>query len=207
MIVRGHTTLLTGICGGIGAGKSVVSRLLRLRGFRVYDCDLEARRLMESDAPFKEEMRRRFGPDIYSASGQLDRAKLAGHIFAGDEARQWVNSRVHAMVRDHLRECVAQCDGRMWVESAILASSGLAEMCGEVWLVTAPHAMRVERVALRSGLDPAAIEARMRSQADEEVLLRNCGVPVREIPNDGRTSVIARVDALLARDAVKKPDS
>ena len=179
--------MIVGICGGIGSGKSVVSRILRLRGYAVYDCDLEARRIMDSSEEVLLALNSRFGDDVCPVGGPICRAELARRVFGDDDSRLWLNSLVHRLVREDVVEWhKAQSDaGRKvcYVESAILASSGLAAMCGEILIVDAPEDVRIARVKDRDSLDEDSIRSRIRSQMQEERLVRESGVPYRVIWN------------------------
>lgn len=156
---------MIGITGGIGAGKSVISRILRLRGFGVYDCDYEARRLMEENAGIREVLTCRYGQDLY-AGGILCRPMLAGKIFGDEKERLFVNSVVHGAVREDVRRWYA-CDPErnIYVESAILFESGLADDCREIWIVTAPPEVRLRRAMAR---DPHADEADLRRRIEAQ---------------------------------------
>ena len=123
---------LIGLTGGIGTGKSTVARILRLRGYEVYDCDLEAKRLMDESPEVRRSLRDRWGEDIYSAEDELDRRKVAQYVFADRREKAWLDSLVHGLVRDDVKRWVdTHTDYRhdtVFVESAILFTSGLAGM-------------------------------------------------------------------------------
>lgn len=186
--------MIIGISGGIGSGKSVVSRILRLRGFAVYDCDLEAKRIMDSSQEVLKALNERYGDEVCAPGGPICRGALAQRVFSSDDERLWLNSLVHRLVRDdierwhavHAQKGMKIC----FVESAILASSGLARMCGEVWLVTAAEEVRVARIKERDSLDEDAIRRRIETQAEEEMMLKACGVRVRMIDNSGILPVL-----------------
>ena len=183
-----------GITGGIGSGKSVVSRMLRLRGYDVYDCDLEAKRIMDESEEVLKALNGRFGDEVCAAGGPINRPQLARHVFSSDQHRLWLNSLVHRLVKDDVRGWRGRLRqaGRevCYVESAILASSGLAAMCDEVWLVTAPEEERIARVMARDGADEKHIRERIRSQQQEERLLRESGIPLRPIPNGNADTLL-----------------
>lgn len=162
-----HIDRIIGITGGIGSGKSVVSRILRLNGERVYDCDSEARRLMESDPEVKDRLRSLLGEGAYTASGRLDRGYVASAIFSDSVLRDGVNRIVHAAVKEDFLRFVESSDRISFCESAILATSHLDELCGSIWLVTAPEQQRIERVRRRNGLPDEEILRRIESQRDE----------------------------------------
>ena len=159
---------LVGITGGIGAGKSVVARVLRILGFPVYDCDMEAKHLMDSDVSLKEEIALRLGRGCVFADGSLCREAIADVIFSDNEARLWLNSRVHKAVYEEVeRFSEANSEKTAFVESAILRTSGLWRLCSSVWVVTAPEDIRVKRVEERSKLSPEKIRERIESQKSE----------------------------------------
>lgn len=189
-----------GICGGIGSGKSVVSRILRLRGEAVYDCDLEAKRIMDSSDEVLDALTARYGESVCPPGGPICRPELARRIFGSDEERLWLNGLVHRLVREDVecRHAAMMADGRdrCFVESAILASSGLAAMCAEVWLVTASDDVRVARVMQRDSLSEEAIQSRIRSQQEEMRLLEATGIPIRTIDNTGVVPILSLIQEL-----------
>lgn len=186
-----------GITGGIGSGKSVVSNLLRVMGFPVYDTDSEARYLMNTSPELKAQIGGVFGDDVY-AGGVLDRPLLASRVFGHPEQVARLNAIVHPAVRQDFDRWSRACRGRIcFVESAILYESHLDRLVDEVWLVTAPEALRIERVQQRSGLTPDEVRRRIASQmSDEERSHRATHL----ICNDGRVSLIATVLSLLGQE-------
>lgn len=185
--------MMIGICGGIGSGKSVVSRVLRLRGEAVYDCDLEARRIMDGSEEVLSALHERYGDAVCPPGGPIRRPELARRVFGSDEERLWLNRLVHRLIREDVERWKERMQAagrsRCFVESAILASSGLVAMCGEVWLVAAPEDVRIARTMARDGLDAEHIRERIRSQMEEVRLLQDSHVRIREIDN-GNTSAL-----------------
>lgn len=183
---------LIGLTGGIGTGKSTVARILRLRGDEVYDCDIEAKRLMDESMEVRRSLRDHWGEDIYSARGELDRRKVAEYVFADRREKAWLDSLVHGLVRDDVKRWVdTHTDYRhntVFVESAILFTSGLADMCQEVWEVTAPLDVRVERVMKRSGLTREQALARIEAQKEEQKICQSHHT--LQIVNDGTTPLL-----------------
>lgn len=160
---------IIGITGGIGSGKSVVSRILRLNGFPVYDCDHEAKRLMVKDAEVRMNLIDLFGDSIYFDSQTLNRKKLSALIFSDQEMLRQVNKIVHKAVKD---DFVRFCDAcstqrKIFCESAILYTSRLFTLCNRIWLIVAPEEIRMERVGIRSGMCREEVEKRMRAQQRE----------------------------------------
>ena len=188
---------LIGLTGGIGAGKSVVSRILRLRGEKVYDCDFEARMLMENDEALRNSLSALCGPEIYTEDRLLDRRRMGQLIFSDDIIRQKVNRLVHSAVRRDVEEtwrAIRNAGGkRMFVESAILFSSGLAEAVDEIWIVEAPEDLRVSRVCARSGLTPEEVRSRIQAQRGE-MKSGSEGKRVRIINNRSGLLLLPQID-------------
>ena len=132
------------------------------------------------------------------AGGPICRPELAKRVFGSEEERLWLNSLVHRLVREDVaRWYDVQVKGgakRCFVESAILATSGLAQMCDEIWMVTASEDVRIERIKMRDSLGEDAIRKRIQSQEEEERGIANSGVPVRIIDNSGDGSLISTIN-------------
>lgn len=195
-------TMVICIAGGIGAGKSVVSRILRLRGYEVYDCDLEARRLMEGESSLRQRLCQIAGSDIYDSEGRLDRYVMSSRLFGDESIRREVNSCVHEAVRRDITDRKDRCaDSLMFVESAIPVTSGLDRMCDMIWLVDAPVDVRIARVMARNAIPRHAVLSRIESQKGEEAEIRKLGdsgrIRVAVIGNDGRASLMGQVITLL----------
>lgn len=189
--------MIIGICGGIGSGKSVVSRILRLRGEAVYDCDLEAKRIMDSSEEVLTALNGRYGDAVCPVGGPIRRQELARRVFGSDEERLWLNGLVHRLVREDVGRwhCAMMAEGRArcFVESAIPVTSGLIGMCGEVWLVTASENVRVARIKERDHLSEEAIRSRILSQQKEWHLLETTGIPLRTIDNSSDDPLLGQI--------------
>lgn len=166
-----HSDITIGITGGIGSGKSIVSRVLRCNGVYVYDCDFEAKEIMKKNSDVKLMLAHKLGEEIYQKNGDLDRPKLASLIFNNQTIRNFVNKVVHEAVKRDIKEKRKYINGRFFIESAILASSEIACFCKEIWVVRAPLEKRIERVILRDNLDINSILKRVKSQESELSLL------------------------------------
>lgn len=180
------------IAGGIGSGKSVVARVLRLRGYGVFDCDYEARVLMEHDADLQKRIREVAGKSVYSA-GRLDRKALAEKFFSDPVLRENVNTAVHAAVRDRIAVWLEESEKNVFIETAIAALSGIARMAREIWLVEASDLTRIERVRGRDAREESQIRHIMEAQAGEEALLEASGIPLRRIRNDKDSQLLENI--------------
>ena len=162
---------LIAITGGIGSGKSVVSRVVRVMGYGVYDCDSRAKSLMTQDPMVRQQLMEVFGKEVYLADGSLNRAHLSA-AFTDPSALARLNAIVHpATATDLINWADEQAEAGAeiaFVETALLRTSGLDRVVDDVWHITAPDQVRIDRVIARSGLTAAQVKERMAAQRDEE---------------------------------------
>lgn len=187
---------IVAITGGIGAGKSVVSRVLRALGYPVYDSDSRAKALMDSDAAIKERLAVEIAREVICGDA-IDRAALARIVFADSVKLAKLNAIVHEAVRLDIAGWVSrQSASRVFVETAILYQSGLNRMVDAEWRVTAPEVLRIERVMARNGLSADAVRARIESQRFEPAP-DEPRPELHELLNDGVTPLLPQIEALL----------
>lgn len=176
---------IVGITGGIGSGKSVVSRILRLNGAKVYDCDTEARSIMESDPCVVRELTAILGASAYKEGGGLDRRYVAEKIFTDEVLRSLVNGVVHKAVREDFLHKASSWGDLSFCESAILATSHFDKICDEIWYVTAPEDERIIRVMKRDSLSEEEIRKRIDTQRKEfDCLPKEKVIEIRNGDND-----------------------
>lgn len=187
---------IVAITGGIGAGKSVVSRVLRALGYPVYDCDSRAKALMDCDAAIKARLAGEIAREVI-CDGAIDRAALARIVFADSVKLAKLNAIVHEAVRLDITDLVSrQSSPRVFVETAILYQSGLNRMVDAEWRVTAPEQLRIERVMARNGLSAEAVRARIESQRFEPAP-DEPRPALHELLNDGVTPLLPQIEGLL----------
>ena len=165
-----------GLTGGIGTGKSTVSRLLNELGAEVIEADKVAHAAYEPDTPGWQKVVEAFGEGVLDADGKVDRTALGGIVFGDEEARKRLNAIIHPIVRRLLEESITglERDGArvavvevpLLIE-AIKQQSQWTKMLDEIWVVTAPTEQVIARVRARSGLEETAIRARIGSQVTE----------------------------------------
>jgi dephospho-CoA kinase len=206
--VESSTVLLVGLTGGIGAGKSTVAEMLTERGAILIDGDVVARRVVEPGQPALAAIVERFGPEVLTADGTLDRPALAARAFSSDEERKALEAITHpAIGAEFLREMSeAPPDGIVVNDVPLLVESAKAAERGYefVIVVESPRELRLDRLVER-GLDRADAEARMAAQATDE---ERRAVATHLIDNSGtREELEAQVGAVwqdLERHAAAK---
>ncbi len=160
-----------GITGGIGSGKSVVSRLFTMHDVPVYDADTEAKRLMNTHESLREQLCDLVGENVYP-DGALDKVRFAQWMFADKEHVLAVNRIVHGTVAQDFAQWVTnqrQSGKRIVaIEAAILFESGFDSLVDLTILVDAPKSLRLERAMKRDRVSQDQIEARMSKQMDDD---------------------------------------
>ena len=173
-----------GVTGGMGSGKSYVCRLLEVHwGLPVYDCDLEAKRLITSSTTLRDHLRALVGPSVFDADGTLNKAVMGSFLFANDEHLQQVNGLVHPLVKADFLAWAQRQQGDVVVESAILVEAGMRDVVDYLIVVEAPEAMRIERAMQRDHATETQVCARIKHQLPSELLHRMADSVV---VNDGR---------------------
>lgn len=157
-----------GITGGIGSGKSYVSRWLQHHyQIPVYDCDREAQRLMRGRA-LRRKITALVGDDAYQPDGQLDRARMAAFVFADASHTEAINAIVHPAVKADFRRWAARHEGIVAIESAILIEAGFCDIADKVIVVEAPLELRLQRVMERDGATEEQVRARIARQLSDD---------------------------------------
>jgi dephospho-CoA kinase len=181
-----------GITGGIGAGKSTVTRIFAALRVPVYDADSRAKGLMHTDPVLRAGITEAFGPQSYTPAG-LNRHYLAATVFKDPDQVARLNRLVHPRVGDDYAAWVREHAGFAYVlkEAALLFESGSFRSLDRVIAVSAPLPLRIRRVMHR---DPHRTEAEvmtiMSRQMDEAEKLSRADYVVH---NDEKTLLIPQV--------------
>ncbi|MFJ9705545.1 dephospho-CoA kinase [Streptomyces sp. NPDC101234] len=179
--------LKVGLTGGIGAGKSEVSRLLVGRGAVLIDADRIAREVVAQGTPGLAAVVEAFGPDVLTADGSLDRPKLGAIVFADPERLAVLNSIVHPLVgaRSRELESAAAADAVVVHDVPLLAENGLAPLYDVVIVVDAAPETQLDRLVRLRGMTEEDARARMAAQATREKRLEIADIVVdNDVPLD-----------------------
>lgn len=162
--------LRVGLTGGIGAGKSEVSRLLTERGAIVIDADAIAREVVAAGTPGLAAVVAEFGAEVLTAEGALDRERVAQIVFNDKDALTRLNAIVHPLVGQRMNELAASAptDGIVVYDIPLLAENSLGSAYDVVVVVDAPEATQVERLVQQRGMTEADARARIAAQATRE---------------------------------------
>lgn len=194
--------VLVAISGGIGAGKSVVSEILRVLGYKVFDCDSEAKRIMDQNDDIKHEIQKQISINAINADGSINRRLLSEIVFKDEEMLKKLNRIVHSYVRNEIIHWAnINCKANiLFIETAILYQSGIDKMVDLVIEVAAPVDIRIDRVKRRSNLSEKEILRRVMSQ-DHTPESPHSHITV--ITNDGTTAVLPQLYAIINDQSMK----
>jgi dephospho-CoA kinase len=163
-----------GLTGGIGSGKSEVSRRLAARGAPIIDADLAARDVVQPGTPGLGEIATVFGPRVLRPDGSLDREQLGQLVFADPGLRAKLNAIVHPLVHERMRQLAEQAIAAAGPAAIIvhdvplLAENGLGRGFDTVLVVDAPDDQRVQRLTATRGMTAAHAQDRMAAQASRQ---------------------------------------
>jgi dephospho-CoA kinase len=173
-----------GLTGGIGAGKSEVSRLLASYGAVVIDSDRIAREVVEPGTAGLAAVADEFGDEVLTPDGRLDRPRLGSIVFADPERLRALNAIVHPLVRARSAELEAAAgqDTIVVHDVPLLAENGLAPLYDLVVVVDAAPRTQLDRLVRLRGMTEDDARARMAAQASREERLALADIV---IDNDG----------------------
>ncbi len=162
--------LRIGLTGGIGAGKSEVSRRLAARGAIVIDADKLAREVVEPGTDGLAEVVEAFGADVLADDGSLDRAALGARVFGDGEARSRLEAIIHPRVRARAAELEASAgpDDVVVHDIPLLVETGQADRFDGVIVVDASEELQIERLIGDRGMTEAQARERIAAQATRQ---------------------------------------
>jgi dephospho-CoA kinase len=162
--------LRVGLTGGIGAGKSEVSKSLAAEGAVVIDADLIAREVVAPDTDGLAAVIAAFGPDVLGPDGTLDRVRLGDIVFADQQKLAILNSIVHPRVGARMGELEDGAGpGSVVVHDVpLIAENGLASSYDLVVVVDVPPRTQLDRLIRLRGMSREQAQARIAAQASRE---------------------------------------
>jgi dephospho-CoA kinase len=196
--------LTVGLTGGIGAGKSEVSRLLVECGAVLIDADQIAREVVAPGTPGLTAVVEAFGEEILAADGSLDRPKLGSIVFADPQKLAALNAIVHPLVGARSRELeqAAAEDAVVVHDVPLLTENGLAPLYDVVIVVDADPATQLDRLMRLRGMTEQDARARMAAQATREQRREIADIVIgNDVPLDELRRRVNEVWAELARRA------
>lgn len=187
--------LKIGVTGGIGSGKTYICNIIQGLGYPVFFSDIEAKFIMQTDPEVVDNIKKLFGENTYSY-GELNRAHIAERAFQNPSLLAELNNIVHPAVRRKFQEFAEnQCDKKLvFNEAAILFETGAYKNFDFNILVSAPKALKIERIMARDSISNEDVMIRMKNQWEDEQK-----IPLADfiIYNDEKSDSEAQVKRIL----------
>jgi len=201
-----HSVPVIGLVGGIGSGKSFLSKELANR-YRVaiVEGDATGHQVLKEES-VKNAIRARFGNDVFDRNGEVDRRRMSALVFGSAaparEARAALEAIVHPYITERLTQQITAARNRPGIElvvldAALLLEAGWSSLCDRVIFVDAPDGQRLSRVERSRGWSPAELKAREESQFSLERKRREAD----DVVDNSKTAehALAQLEAILSR--------
>ncbi len=173
------------LTGGSGSGKSAVAALFAKKGYKIIDADRIAREIASPGGGAYRELLEAFGSEFLLPDGGLDRRRLGRAVFGDAEKLALLNRITHKYI---IEEMVRQSEGEKNAVMDAPLPNTFGVPCDKTLYVTAPPAVRVERIMARDALSKADAAARIGAQ-DSDAIYRSTADAVLE--NDGDMAALA----------------
>jgi len=173
---------IIGLTGGIGSGKSTVSKFLAHLGAVVIDADKVGHEVFKPGTKAWQEVVDAFGQGIISADGTIDRRKLGEIVFSNPGARAKLNQVMHPLIYEQAKSRIEEYGKKgaaiIIVEAPLLLEAGWKSLVDEVWVTSASEATVIKRLKEQKGLPEAQSLARIRAQLTDEERIRQADVVI-----------------------------
>lgn len=197
-----------GLTGGIATGKSHACGVLQSLGATILHADLLAHQCYAPQTPENEKLRQTFGTSIFTADGEVDRAKLGKLVFSEDQQLLKLNKVMFPAIERRTKEEIARLEneGRSWVvvEAAVLFEAGWERWMDEVWTMVVDPAVARLRLMKRNGLTAMEAEGRIRAQMSNEERVQRARVVIDSKGSKEETAGKLRVAVNDLKKRVKK---
>ena len=186
-----------GLTGGIGSGKSTVSKILISKGFSVYNSDNRAKWLMNNSDNLKSNIISIFGNKAY-IKGSLNRKYLSAKVFNDSLKLKALNNLVHPLVAIDFKNWLLNQKSKDFVfkEAAILIESGAYKEMDKIMVVSCPENIRLERVLKRDGNSPELVKKRMQNQISETEKINHADFVVKN--NGSKSDLVLEVEFVIS---------
>ena len=175
--------MIVGLTGGIGSGKSEVSRRFEALGVEVIDADLVARQVVEPGCPALSAIAGHFGNQVLQEDGSLDRAQLRGIIFDNSAHKSWLENLLHPIIRIETIKQLADIKSTYGIlSSPLLLETNQYQLVDRVLVVDAEEALQIARASAR---DANAIEQIQKIMATQLTRPQRCARADDIIHNHG----------------------
>jgi dephospho-CoA kinase len=160
---------VVGVSGGIGSGKTTVTNIFSSLGVEVVDADVIAREVVSVGTPGLNAIVKKFGQQIVSESGELNRSSLRQLVFSQPELKEWLNRLLHPLIREQMQQQTQSAKSVYCILSVpLLVENNLIKSVDRVLIVDVSEATQLQRTIRRDNSNEQQISAIMRAQASRE---------------------------------------
>lgn len=190
--------LKVGITGGIGSGKSTVCHIFSVLGIPVFEADVVAKQIQNTDPDIHRQLVELFGDAVYLPDHTVDRKYLAGIVFNDITLLHRLNAIIHPVVRKVFNEwCLEQQSPYVLLEAAILFESGLYNLMDKTIAVSTDEAERIQRVMKRDKMTEELVKQRIRNQWTDEQRINMADFVIHNNDNQLIIPQIVEIDKKL----------
>lgn len=164
---------IIGLCGGIGSGKSAVSRYLEEKGYPIVDADIVAREVVRKGSLGLELLVAHFGKEILSQEGELDRTLLGELVFNDEEKRSLLNHLLHPLIEEEIVKKLQALENEkvVFLVVPLFYEAGYERYTDEVFFVSADELLRLKRIQKRDDSSAELALKKIKSQLSEDELI------------------------------------
>ncbi len=167
--------MVIGLTGGSGTGKTEIARLFKKEGYEVIDYDRLTHEIYTPGSDCLDEIRERFGDEVFLKDGTLDRKALGAIVFSDKTALDSLNSIVYKYLTAYTADRIDNAGNKkLLLDAPTLFEAGLQEKCDKIIGVIAERELRAERICKRDGLSYEAAQNRISSQRSDDFYMEHC---------------------------------
>ena len=161
--------IVVGLTGGIGSGKSVVSEIFEGLGVKVVDADVASRQPVMKGEPALKKIAEKFGANILTSEGELDRRKLREIIFNDNSAKDWLENLLHPLIHQILIDDLTSASSSYAIlVSPLLFETNQKDLCSKTIVVDTSEDRQIDRTSKRDNVEPSQVKLIIDSQIDRK---------------------------------------
>ena len=161
--------IVVGLTGGIGSGKSAVTKIFEGLGVKVVDADVASRQPVMKGQPALKKIAEKFGANILTSEGELDRRKLREIIFNDNSAKDWLENLLHPLIHQILIDDLTSASSSYAIlVSPLLFETNQKDLCSKTIVVDATEDRQIDRTSKRDNVEPSQVKLIIDSQIDRK---------------------------------------
>ena len=161
--------IVVGLTGGIGSGKSAVTKIFESLGVKVVDADVASRQPVMKGEPALKKIAEKFGANILTSEGELDRRKLREIIFNDNSAKDWLENLLHPLIHQILIDDLTSASSSYAIlVSPLLFETNQKDLCSKTIVIDTSEDRQIDRTSKRDNVEPSQVKLIIDSQIDRK---------------------------------------